>query len=61
MVDRVTRDKSRNLKVEIRLNIIELANTRSNSDDPTDVQVSKDGIYTHIPDLYRAGVIVITI
>jgi hypothetical protein len=49
LVKRVTVDKSRNLKVEIRVNVLDLANTGSNSDDSPGVQVSKDGIYTRIP------------
>jgi hypothetical protein len=55
LVKRVTVDKSRNLEVEIRVNVLDLAHTDSNTDDSTGVQVSKDGIYTRIPDIYRAG------
>lgn len=62
LVSNVTIDKERNLKVTIRLNLFDLSDTDPDgSDSKTAVQVSKGEIYTHIPEMHRTGMIVVTV
>ncbi len=46
LVSRVTIDKNRDLKVEIRMDLLDLSSEDPDQGDFTGVQVSKDGIYT---------------
>ncbi|GAB4416727.1 MAG: hypothetical protein Kow002_02740 [Anaerolineales bacterium] len=47
-VSRVTIDKNRDLKVEIRMDLLDLGGEDPDQGDSTGVQVSKDGTYTRI-------------
>jgi hypothetical protein len=62
LVERVTIDRHRNLKVKIRLNLLDIPDTDSGSEiesgsGPSSdaVHFEKAGIYTRIPDIYPAG------
>ena len=46
LVSRVTIDKKRDLKVEIRMDLLDLSSEDPDQDDSTGVQVSKDRTYT---------------
>ena len=61
MVSRVTIDKNRDLKVEIRMDLLDLGGEDPDQGDSTGVQVSKDGTYTRIFDFYRTLAVVVTL
>ena len=47
----------RELLIIIRQDIFDLGNEDPDQGDSTGVQISKDGIYTRISDMYRTGTI----
>ena len=55
LVERVTIDKNREVKVEIRLNLLQILDEEdSESNDPSAVYSRQGGIYTHTYDSVRA-------
>ena len=58
LVDRVTINRDRELSVTLRLNLLKILEGGSNSGA---VHLGEFGIYTRIPDIYRAGQIFITL
>lgn len=59
MVSRVTIDKNRDLKVEIRMDLLDLTSDDPDQGDSTGVQVSRVGTYTRIPDIYPAAMVTV--
>jgi hypothetical protein len=58
LVERVTINNNREIMVEIRLNLLAILDEDAKSEEFTAAAYSKrDETYTHIPDMYRAGVI----
>lgn len=62
LVERVIINKNREIKVEIRLNLLTILDQGAGSGSPNLGTYSRRGeIYTHMPDLCHAGIIVMTI
>ena len=61
MVSRITIDKNRDLKNEIRMDFLDLSSEDPDQGDSTGVQVSKDGIYTRKFDFYRTLAVTLTL
>jgi len=56
LVERVTINKNREIKVEIRLNLLAILAQDAESGNPNPGAYSRrGGIYSRMPDLYRAG------
>ena len=58
LVDRVTVNRDRELTVTLRLNLLKILEGGSNSGA---VHLGQFGTYTHIPDIYRAGQILMVL
>ena len=60
LVERVTIDKNREVKVEIRLNLLQILDEEdSESNDPSELYSRRGGIYTRIFDICRAGQVLV--
>jgi hypothetical protein len=55
LVERIEIDKERNLRVQIRVNLLDILGRDANAG----VQIREDEIYSHIPDLYRVGIVLV--
>ena len=58
LVERVNIDENRELTVRIRLNLLDI--TDGGPESPA-VHFGQFGIYTHIPDMHRTAMIVVTL
>jgi hypothetical protein len=61
LVERVDLDKDRNLHVHLRLNLLDIMKNDPEPSSSGGVQVGRDGTYTHIHDICRAGQILIRV
>jgi hypothetical protein len=61
LLESATIDKNREVHVTVRIRLLKIVGNDPNDGDSstTAVQTQSGGIYTHIPDMYRAGVVLV--
>jgi hypothetical protein len=61
LVERATINKNREILVEIRVNLRAILDQDAASTMPSRAYIEKGEIYTRIPDIYRAGQILVVL